>query len=855
MNRTRASLACLLLALVALLAPATHAYAKTPAKITAKALAATPGVSKLEAQLPSWCGVDPAANKTWYGDRFSACQLGLARYPGSANGDVPPITLEVAILVTTNPRKNTATYTYYAAVSDIVTTDPQKLIWPVLVSADAPVCGSGCSSSVSGFESAYIKVPYDTLAKFQFTITRTVASGSVVSSPVSLPIGVGMDQGLDGIQWSQRGNAPAPNARCDTALPGLPTFSGCVFADYVPKWNMDWRPSGVLDSNPGYAQVAAHIQAAQNIMGTQKQVLHRTDEDRKNTNRKNACAKVRDLNPTFDETQAKLLPGTYSCDEYPFASTDEGGMAFGPSGTGIGSPYLTSSYVASGRVPPLTAQSRLSIAPLLNRQNSIHGSALNSFYLANRILPRRGTTTGDGFTVGFVTNPPVYTPPSPTPEPTTLACTPVGSGSLAAALRAVANACAKVGNTSYTYGGGHSPYPGPTFGYYDGEDPASANDGTVFGFDCSGFVRWVWYLATGQDFLDGSSQMQRNKLAASPSAATLVSRDKMLPGDVLFFGGAGRVHHVALYLGDNKVVEARQSGTKIMVSSLSSHDDFYEAYRPLVSGAAQSDPGGNGYVWATNVNVRSTPSASGALLSTIPGQQTVSISCQAPGSSVSVGTATSTYWSRVPALGNGWVSNVFLRGGAVLAGVPACAGSSLPPATTTTGKYQVWASNVNVRATPSVSGAKAGTIATPTTVDISCQAAGEKVTDSGYSSTYWSKIASPAGYISNVYIKGTDKLDGVPMCAGNSTPPTRNDYFQTWATSVNIRSAANTTASVVGTITNPSTVNVICQTPGQSVTDNGYTSTYWSRLAEPAVGYISNVYITGPAKLPNVPDC
>lgn len=42
----------------------------------------------------------------------------------------------------------------------------------------------------------------------------------------------------------------------------------------------------------------------------------------------------------------------------------------------------------------------------------------------------------------------------------------------------------------------------------------------------------------------------------------------MRRGDMLFWGGSGGIHHVALYLGNGQMVEAPQSGSYVRVTSV-----------------------------------------------------------------------------------------------------------------------------------------------------------------------------------------------------------------------------------------------------------------------------------------------
>ena len=92
------------------------------------------------------------------------------------------------------------------------------------------------------------------------------------------------------------------------------------------------------------------------------------------------------------------------------------------------------------------------------------------------------------------------------------------------------------------------------------------------GFDCSGFVRYV-YNRMGIN-LPHSSYADFN-LGHS------VSRSALKPGDLVFFNGVG---HVGLYIGNGRFIHAPHSGTSVQISTLASHGG-YDGARRIVSGA------------------------------------------------------------------------------------------------------------------------------------------------------------------------------------------------------------------------------------------------------------------------------
>ena len=82
------------------------------------------------------------------------------------------------------------------------------------------------------------------------------------------------------------------------------------------------------------------------------------------------------------------------------------------------------------------------------------------------------------------------------------------------------------------------------------------------GFDCSGFVRYVYQHTLGKE-LPGDSASQ------FASAGTKVDRAEMKTGDLVFFRIRGKnVSHVGIYLGDGRFIHSPSSGKRVSVSAL-----------------------------------------------------------------------------------------------------------------------------------------------------------------------------------------------------------------------------------------------------------------------------------------------
>lgn len=78
------------------------------------------------------------------------------------------------------------------------------------------------------------------------------------------------------------------------------------------------------------------------------------------------------------------------------------------------------------------------------------------------------------------------------------------------------------------------------------------------GADCSGFVKYVMKHGAGID-MNRSSRSQATQGIA-------ISADEIQPGDLVFYGNGSSINHVAMYIGDGKVVHASSIKTGIKVS-------------------------------------------------------------------------------------------------------------------------------------------------------------------------------------------------------------------------------------------------------------------------------------------------
>lgn len=88
---------------------------------------------------------------------------------------------------------------------------------------------------------------------------------------------------------------------------------------------------------------------------------------------------------------------------------------------------------------------------------------------------------------------------------------------------------------------------------YGGNDPYT-------GVDCSGFSRYILGHCAG---------IYLPRTAASQSTQGMpVSADEARPGDLVFYSSGGHVNHVAIYIGDGRVVHASNERTGITTSNM-----------------------------------------------------------------------------------------------------------------------------------------------------------------------------------------------------------------------------------------------------------------------------------------------
>jgi cell wall-associated NlpC family hydrolase len=98
----------------------------------------------------------------------------------------------------------------------------------------------------------------------------------------------------------------------------------------------------------------------------------------------------------------------------------------------------------------------------------------------------------------------------------------------------------------YSWGGGGTK--GPSRGIAQGRN--------TIGFDCSGLVQNVYAKMGIKLPRLGSAQFRSGQRVSTP-----------MPGDIVAYGSP--IHHVAIYIGGGKIIEAPRTGLNVRISSVS----------------------------------------------------------------------------------------------------------------------------------------------------------------------------------------------------------------------------------------------------------------------------------------------
>lgn len=213
---------------------------------------------------------------------------------------------------------------------------------------------AGCETGATGFTGAIYGTWKKAQASSRFTFKPTAGVSKPLSENWTFSVGV---SGAKPVKI--QGLALKP--RCDNnAISGL--NKGCVYPQYIPTMNIPATGSS--------AAAGQHIAKA--IASGLPSLLSRTSPAKAETNRKRSCASVASL-PRIDKWQ---------CDEYPFASSEQGGSI--------------DRRILKGCVwgeKPGSGPGGVSVCLIPETDNNKGGALMAEFYRVNRILE------GDDFRV------------------------------------------------------------------------------------------------------------------------------------------------------------------------------------------------------------------------------------------------------------------------------------------------------------------------------------------------------------------------------------------------------------------------------------------------------------------------
>ena len=177
---------------------------------------------------------------------------------------------------------------------------------------------------------------------------------------------------------------------------------------------------------------------------------------------------------------------------------------------------------------------------------------------AMQVTPDSAGATTIFYTVSVPYTPATTTPTYTPPVVTSNAPAPEGRWTAQRGVDIARRAVQWI-NWPYSFGAGNAK--GPTYGV--AVDYDSRNDGHVMGFDCSGLV--IYALAPWLSVSHDAASQYTEAGSIHPALSQLQ------PGDLVFWSGDGTINgigHVAVYIGNDDVIEAPQSGEFVKVARI-----------------------------------------------------------------------------------------------------------------------------------------------------------------------------------------------------------------------------------------------------------------------------------------------
>ncbi len=148
---------------------------------------------------------------------------------------------------------------------------------------------------------------------------------------------------------------------------------------------------------------------------------------------------------------------------------------------------------------------------------------------------------------GYVSDAYIYTGSDGRVAPLCKGSTGGGGGTqTSGSVQSVINAAKSQMGKGYLYSWGGGGKNGPSYGF---TSPSGYDDAKRYGYDCSGLTEYA--------FWKGAHKSIGGYSGAQVGSGKHYSFSQRKPGDLIFWGGSlGSTTHVAIYLGNNKIIES-----------------------------------------------------------------------------------------------------------------------------------------------------------------------------------------------------------------------------------------------------------------------------------------------------------
>lgn len=113
---------------------------------------------------------------------------------------------------------------------------------------------------------------------------------------------------------------------------------------------------------------------------------------------------------------------------------------------------------------------------------------------------------------------------------------------------------------------------------WGGKPSAAGISGIGSGLDCSGFVSWTIWTASGNYFNESTETLARN---LGFNGLKQIEKHDMLPGDIVIVRRPDNTGHTLIYAGNDQYIHAPGSGQKVKMSSYTFKEDteiYYAKY-------------------------------------------------------------------------------------------------------------------------------------------------------------------------------------------------------------------------------------------------------------------------------------